>query len=78
MTHIPISVDSGFVSSTGLQSGSPYGRLWAHMGPDGSMWAHMGPHGSSWTDLGRLRKLSVNFLKTFGTISYVSGPKLSF
>ena len=63
----------------GAQSGlgpgpgwGPYGPIWALMGP------YMGPYGSSWTGLGRFRKLSVNFRKTFGQISHVSGPKLAF
>ena len=41
----------------------------------GPIWAHMGPYGSSWTGLGRSGHVR---FPTFGQISHVSGPKLSF
>ena len=55
--------------------------IWAHMGPYGPIWALMGPYGPIWALMGppgQVLEDYVNFRKTFGQISHVSGPKIVF
>ena len=50
-------------------------RVGAHMDPYGPIWAHMGPYGPLWAHMDRSGH---DQIRTFGTIWYVSGPKLTF
>ena len=83
--HMDPNPDRAFVSRalddihrnpTASRSATENGPSWGPYGPIyGPLWAHMGPPGQVLEKASTFRQLSV---ETFGPISHVSGPKLTF